>query len=55
MAGAIRAYSFLENLKIPNNKVRLRNIYFGLQDNLPLPKVIDSKLFPDPTNLIAVK
>lgn len=31
--------------------MKLSNIYFGLENSLPLPKVIDSNLFPTPTNM----
>ena len=31
MCGAIRGYASLEENKIPNDKVRLRNIYFGIK------------------------
>ena len=44
----------MEEQNIPNTKVRLNNIYFGLTNGLPLPKVIDSKLFPTPTNMMAI-
>ncbi len=52
MSGGIKAYAELENNNIPNSKVRLENIYFGLENlNEPTMKVIDSKLFPDPSNI----
>ena len=35
--------------------MRLNNIYFGLTGGLPLPKVIDAKLFPTSTNTKAVQ
>jgi len=50
----LRGYAALEEQNIANSKVRLNNIYFGLTNGLPLPKVIDSKLFPTPTNNMAV-
>lgn len=49
--GALRGYAALEQAGIPNTKVRLANIYFGLANVMPLPKVIDSTLFPTATNL----
>jgi hypothetical protein len=55
ICGALRGYAALEAQNIPNSKVRLNNIYFGLAAGLPLPKVIDSKLFPTPTNANAVR
>ena len=55
IAGAIRGYSALETISIPNDKVRLKNIYFGIKDKSPIVKVIDSKLFPDQNNIGAVK
>ena len=55
IAGAIRGYSSHEALSIPNDKVRLKNIYFGIKDKSPIVKVIDSKLFPDPNNVSTVK
>jgi hypothetical protein len=45
----------LEELKIPNEKVRLKNIYFGIKDKLTNVKVIDSKLFPTESNANAIK
>jgi len=33
----------------------LSNIYFGLSAGMPLPKVIDSKLFPTVSNVMEVK
>ena len=55
IAGSIRGYSSLEVLSIPNDKVRLKNIYFGIKDKSPIVKVIDSKLFPDQNNLNLAK
>lgn len=55
IAGAIRGYSALEASAIPNDKVRLQNIYFGIKDKLPIVKVIDSKLFPSDNNVTAVR
>lgn len=55
ICGALKGYAALEAQNIPNTKVRLNNIYFGLSNGLPLPKVIDSKLFPTPTNAMAVR
>lgn len=55
ICGALKGYAALEAQNIPNSKVRLNNIYFGLSNGLPLPKVIDSKLFPTPTNAMAVR
>lgn len=49
--GALRGYAALEQERINNSKVKLSNIYFGLEHSLPLPKVIDSNLFPTPTNI----
>ena len=49
--GTLRGYAALEQAGIPNTKVRLANIYFGLANAMPLPKVIDSTLFPTATNL----
>lgn len=49
--GALRGYAALEQERINNSKVKLSNIYFGLENSLPLPKVIDSNLFPTPTNM----
>jgi hypothetical protein len=49
--GALRGYAALETEKVSNNKVKLSNIYFGLANSMPLPKVIDSNLFPTPTNI----
>jgi hypothetical protein len=52
MSGTIRGYAALEALKFPNTKVRLSNIYFGLTENGgTITKVVDSKLFPDMTNI----
>lgn len=55
MTGAIKAYSALESAGIHNTKVRLRNMYFGLQDGSNILKIIDEKLFPDDTNRSAVR
>ena len=55
MAGAIRGYAALEERKIPNDKVRLRNIYFGIKDKSPITKIVDSKLFPTDNNLTIVR
>ena len=55
MAGAIRGYASLEENKIPNDKVRLRNIYFGIKDKSPITKIIDSRLFPSDNNVTTVK
>ena len=55
MAGAIRGYAALEEQKIPNDKVRLRNIYFGIKDKSPITKIVDSRLFPTDNNLTTVK
>lgn len=55
MAGAIRGYAALEEHKIPNDKVRLKNIYFGIKEKAPITKIIDSKLFPTDNNLNAIK
>lgn len=54
ICGALRGYAALEGHNIANTKVRLNNIYFGLAGGLPLPKVIDSKLFPTGTNSMAI-
>jgi hypothetical protein len=48
--GTLRGYAALEQEHVNNNKVKLSNIYFGLTNNMPLPKVIDPNLFPTPTN-----
>lgn len=40
---------------IPTNKVRLRNIYFGLKDQTPIIKVADSNLFPTRPNAEAIR
>jgi hypothetical protein len=42
-------------LSIPNDKVRLKNIYFGIKDKSTNIKVIDSKLFPTDNNFLAIK
>lgn len=55
ITGAIRGYSSLEGQQIPNDKVRLKNIYFGIKDKSTNIKVIDSKLFPTDNNINAVK
>lgn len=55
LAGAIRGYSALEDAKIPNDKVRLKNIYFGIKDRGSIVKVIDSKLFPTENNIKAIR
>ena len=49
--GTVKGYAALEEQKIPNDKVRIRNIYFGLKEKDPFIKVVDSKLFPTKTNL----
>lgn len=56
MVGALKGYAALEQYKVANDKVRLNNIYFGLtENNLTITKVIDSNLFPTPTNLQAIR
>lgn len=55
ICGALKGYAALETQNIPNSKVNLHNIYFGLSGGLPLPKVIDSKLFPSSTNAMAIR
>jgi hypothetical protein len=54
ICGALRGYAALEEQNIPNSKVRLNNMYFGLAGGLPLPKVVDSKLFPTAVNSVAI-
>lgn len=55
LCGAVKGYAALEAANIPNDKVRLRNIYFGVKDKQTNVKVIDSKLFPNANNITAVK
>ena len=55
MIGAIRGYAALEEKKVANDKVRLRNIYFGIKDKSPITKIVDSKLFPTENNLTVVR
>jgi hypothetical protein len=56
MVGTTKGYAALEQLKIPNDKVRLSNIYFGLTENgQTITKVIDTNLFPTPNNLKCIK
>ena len=54
-SGLIQGYAALEAEKIINDKVRINNIYFGIKEGSSLPKVIDSSLFPSPTNIQAIK
>ena len=53
--GTVKGYAALEEQKIPNDKVRVKNIYFGLKDKDPYIKVIDSKLFPTKSNLECIR
>lgn len=56
MVGTVKGYAALEQLNVPNDKVRLGNVYFGLTENgLTITKVIDTNLFPTPNNLTAIK
>ena len=55
ISGTIRGYCSLQANNIPNDKVRIKNIYFGIKDKATNVKVIDSKLFPTDTNITAVK
>lgn len=45
----------MEGQKIPNTKVRLSQMYFGLVNGQSIPKVIDSRLFPSSNNLLAIR
>ena len=54
LAATVNGYAFLEEQGIPNNKIRLSNIYFGTQEQNPIVKVADPNLFPSISNLEAV-
>jgi hypothetical protein len=54
LAGAVKGYASVEREGIPNDKVRLKNIYFGLKDQIPIVKIADSNLFPSKSNFLAV-
>lgn len=55
LCGAIRGYAFLEELNLINDKIRIKNIYFGLKEKDPCIKITDSKLFPTSSNLDIVR
>lgn len=50
LAGSVKGFASVEALGIPTNKVRLRNIYFGLKEQTPIIKIADSNLFPTKSN-----
>lgn len=54
MGGAVRGYALIEREGIANDKIRLKNMYFGLKDQVPILKVADSNLFPTKSNFLSV-
>lgn len=54
IAGSINGYAFLEEQGIPNNKIRLGNMYFGTSEEQPIVKVADPNLFPSVSNVETV-
>lgn len=45
LSGAVRGFAALEKLGIPNDKIKLKNVYFGLKEQTPIVKVADSHMF----------
>lgn len=55
LAGSIKGFASIEAEGFQNNKIRLKNIYFGLKDQIPIVKVADSNLFRTKANVDMIR
>lgn len=55
LAGAVKGFASVEAQGFLNNKIRLKNIYFGLKDQTPIVKVADSNLFRTRANVDMIR
>lgn len=55
MYAAIKGYAKIEQGGYKNDKIRLKNMFVGIQDKAEAPKVIDSSLLREASNYDCIR